>query len=246
MEVVNVDHFREDDRYIYLEDNYMEFYIPTEFFSPTKRYAEEFKDYITSFGIFNVGLFKNGKLEKIMLMNNPYPVKIYVYDMEDRVVDIPGEGEVPCRVLKFLKGAKVMDVLIVEDSINAVNYLDIICAAKVPKSVPYDEALSVWHKNQEISGANFGIRAEVEEIVLALSYRNKNNLSEKFAKQWGSGVDVTPYDYDVADIRKICQYASTFSAITFEDIDTMITTSINRARTRSKEAYSPLEDTIKM
>ena len=242
-----MDHFREDDRYIYLLDDYMEFYIPSDFFSPTKRYAEECNGYINSFGLFNVGLFQQGKLVEMKLMNNPYTVKIYVYDSENRVVNLPGDGETPCKVLKFLKGHKIMDALIVEDSVNAVNYLDKICSAKIPKSVPYDMALDVWHKNQEISGANFGIRPEVEEVVLALSYRQKGNLSEKFAKQWGTGdKGVTPFDYDTADIRKICQYASTFSAITFEDIDSMITTSINRTRNGTKEAYSPLEETIKM
>lgn len=242
-----MNHFREDERYIYLLDDYMEFYIPSEFFSATKRYAEECNGYINTFGLINVGIFQQGKLQEIKLMNNPYTVKIYVYDSEDRMVNLPGDGDTHCKVLKFLKGHKIMDALIVKDSINATNYLDKICSAKIPKSVPYDRALAVWHKNQDISGANFGIRPEVEEVVLALTYRQKGNLSEKFAKKWGAGEkNVTAFDYDVADIRKICQYASTFSAITFEDIDSMITTSINRTRNGTSEAYSPLEETIKM
>ena len=47
-------------------------------------------------------------------------------------------------------------------------------------------------------------------------------------------------------IREICQYTSTFTAVTYEDIDAMITTSLNRTKTKAPEAYSPVEDIIKL
>ena len=50
----------------------------------------------------------------------------------------------------------------------------------------------------------------------------------------------------MASIRKICQYASTFSSITFEDIDSMITTSVNRAREKKPEADTPVEMLFKL
>jgi hypothetical protein len=50
----------------------------------------------------------------------------------------------------------------------------------------------------------------------------------------------------MASIRQICQYASTFTALWFEDFDAMVTTSLNRTRENKPEANSPLEKIIKM
>ena len=50
----------------------------------------------------------------------------------------------------------------------------------------------------------------------------------------------------MASIRSVCQYASTFSAITFEDMDSMITASVNRLRDKKEESESPVENLFKM
>ena len=50
----------------------------------------------------------------------------------------------------------------------------------------------------------------------------------------------------MASIRQICQYTSTFTAVTFEDLDSMVTTSLNRERENIPETESPIEKIIKM
>ena len=59
-------------------------------------------------------------------------------------------------------------------------------------------------------------------------------------------MDISQFDYQTASIRQICQYTSTFTALTFEDIDSMITTSLNRSRNKGNEVDSPIERIIKM
>ena len=49
----------------------------------------------------------------------------------------------------------------------------------------------------------------------------------------------------MASIREICRYTSTFTAMTFEDIDSMVTSSVNRTRQNIPEPISPVETTIK-
>jgi hypothetical protein len=61
----------------------------------------------------------------------------------------------------------------------------------------------------------------------------------------GKDISVSPYDYSMANIRKICQYGSTFTAMTFEDINSMITVSVNRTREKKNEMESPIEKIIK-
>ena len=49
-----------------------------------------------------------------------------------------------------------------------------------------------------------------------------------------------------ASIRQICQYNSTFTGIIYEDIDSMITSAINRNRNGKEEGDTPMEKIIKM
>ena len=117
-------------------------------------------------------------------------------------------------------------------------------AGNLPNLIPYSKALEVWRKNQELNNVHFGVSSCYLEVILSAMYRNPNDLSQKFAKI-ASDKGVSDYDYATASIRQICQYNSTFSALTFEDMDSMITTSLNKSRENVKEVESPLEQIIK-
>jgi len=243
--------FHSDDRFIYLDDDYMEFYIPKAYFDDSKteerRIAVDYSDYIDTLGIFYCGLFdKNKKFKEFKILNQPYPIKVYAHRSEERLVNIAGEQEpVMCKVLSFIKNDKVMDSLLVQDSVNALHFMNMLIEGKLPK-IPYDKLPSVWRKNQVMNKVNFGIRTELEEVIISLNYRNPNDLSQSFSIPYGSNLSVSPYDYKTINSRQICQYSSTYASLTFEDIDSMLTTSINRSRDKGTEHYSPIEDVIKM
>ena len=147
-------------------------------------------------------------------------------------------------VIKYLKDANIMQSMIFEDDTNATMFLQCILSGDLPKIIPYSKILEVWMKNQELNNVNFGVSSCYLELILSVMYRNPNNMTEKFAKI-ASNKDVSDYDYAAGSIRQICQYNSTFSALTFEDIDSMITTSLNRSRDKIKENPSPVEQIIK-
>lgn len=239
--------FVSDGRNIVLKDAYCEFYIPMYYFDKKYNFAEDNGTGVHLLGLFNVGIFKNGKLEYIDTFNIPSWIDIHQYEYEIRDVDIPGQGLVPCHVMKFYKDSVICNDSIVQDSTNAQIMLRCINFGKLPKTIPYTKAIQVWRKNQKMNGVNFGVPAIILEIVLSVAYRYKNNLGYKFAKVYGpKDSKLTEYDYEMASIRKICQYASTFSGITFEDIDSMITTSVNRAREKKPEADTPVEMLFKL
>lgn len=235
--------FRSDDRYIYLNAQYCEFYVPMSYFD--SKWMVQLSDTIKGLGLFNIGIFENGELKDIRLLNLPTSVEFFVYDTERRTMNFKGEENVQCLVLKYIKDQKIMESSTIEDSSSSEMYLDIILKGKVPQSIPYTKVLNVWIKNQTLNKVSFGVPSAVLEMILAVCYRDKNNMEQKFSTVIGKDLNVSEWDYKMAKIREICQYASTFSAMTFEDINAMITTSVNRTREKRYEMESPVEKIIK-
>lgn len=235
--------FRSDDRYIYLNAQYCEFYVPMSYFD--SKWMVQLSDTIKGLGLFNIGIFENGELKNIRLLNLPTSVEFFVYDTERRTMNFKGEENVQCLVLKYIKDQKIMESSTIEDSSSSEMYLDIILKGKVPQSIPYTKVLNVWIKNQTLNKVSFGVPSAVLEMILAVCYRDKNNMEQKFSTVIGKDLNVSEWDYKMAKIREICQYASTFSAMTFEDINAMITTSVNRTREKRYEMESPVEKIIK-
>lgn len=235
--------FKDDGKYFYLDIEYAEFYIPMYYFE--NKWARELSDTIQSFAVFNIGIFEHGTLKEMKLLNIPSQMDFYVYDTEKRVVDLEGSPNTPCFIIKYIKGQKVMENAMIQDSQNAEMFLDMILKGKVPSTIPYTKALQLWMANQQMNHVNFGVPSSTLEMILGVCYRDKNDITQKFASVIGKDISVSPYDYSMANIRKICQYGSTFTAMTFEDINSMITVSVNRTREKKNEMESPIEKIIK-
>lgn len=242
-------HFKSEDGSLYLLDNYCEFYIPLSYFDGNK-FGEDLGQEIKVLGLFPVGFFSGDKTDKpteIRVMKIPTTIQVFVSDYENRAVELPGYDEPePCKVIKYVKGEKVMVGSVVQDSSNVLTYLNFIVGGKLPKVVAYDKSMDLWKSNQSLNGDSLGVQSVIEEMILSCLYRNPKNTSEKFASVIGRDPSTSPYDYNMVNIRQVCQYASTFTAITFEDMTAMVTSSLNRSRTKGAETESPIEQIVRM
>lgn len=239
-------YFESDGKYISPKCEKVEFYIPKSYFDTSNRFAENYGDIIKAIGIFDIGVFDRGNLKEMKVLNLPTWIDFFVVHMEERDVDLPSDGLTPCVILTYLKGQKIMNDSIVQDTDNVAAYLAFITKGKVPSIVPYDKSIDIWRKNQSMNNGNFGVRPEIEELILGTSYRWKENPNIKFSHVIGKDLKVSQYDYVMNNLRQICQYTSTFNGLTFEDMDTMITTSLNRTRNKGEEVYSPVEVLLKL
>lgn len=241
------DIFKSEKNDIILNDKYCEFYIPKFYFDDAYRFSEDYGNSIHTIGTFNIGIFNEGKLSYIDTLKIPCWIDIYKHEVEERVVNIPGAPGTPCYVYKYFQNNLLFPNSLIIDSLNAEIFLRLVTKGKVPTSIPYCKSIEMWLKNMELSNVNFGVPSVVLEMILGISYRDKNDVTRKFAKVIGQpNSKASEYDYVMASIRQICQFTSTFTAITFEDIDTMITASINRGRDNKNEAQSPVEELFKM
>lgn len=237
--------FKLEKENIVLDTDYCEFYIPQSFFDSTKGFAEDFTEYVNVLGIFRVGIFEKGKLVDIKTMNNPNIMKVYEYETEWRDMNLTGLREERCKVLKYVKGQVLFSANLIQSQANTELFINAILAGALPNSIGYDQVLTLWQTNVAENGANFKVSSVVLEMILAVCFRAKGHTERKFATEYGKG-NVSPYEYTTASIREICQNASTFTSLIFEDFDSMMTASLNRHREGKEEAESPLEKVIKM
>lgn len=241
-----MEYFYDKDNFICLQAEYAEFYIPMSYFDKSD-FAEDMGNIIKCLGILDIGFFVDGKLKEFKILNLPSKVDLFATDYEMRTVSLPGrEKPVPCKVLKYYKGNQIMPCTIIEDSTNAETYLKFVTQGKVPSAVPYSKSIGIWMKNQKMNHVNFGVPSVILELILSVAYRDKKDPTQRFAMALAKNPNLTDYDCKMASIRQICQYTSTFTALTFEDFDAMLTTSLNRTRQNKQQADSPLEQIIKM
>lgn len=241
-------YLKDDGDEIIFTGEYMEAYIPEFYFEG--KLAEDQGSSLNVFGLFNVRVFdaknKPGPLETFNIPSLIYITPSEVERRELQLIDgDDGESEV-YHVAKFYKGTAVMKNNIPQDASNVELFLALLFRGKIPKTIPYDQVLSIWQKNLDINSVNLGVTSTVLEIIISEIYRNKNKPEETFGKAVGRNPKMSQYAYRTANIREICARNSTFAALTFEDMDSMLTTSLNIKKYNKQESESPIEKIIKM
>ena len=239
---------KDDGENIVFTGNYLEMYIPEFYFEG--KLAEDYGSSLMVFGLFNVRVFdEKGRPMKLETFNIPSLILIHPSEIERKELQlIEGDsGEVETyRVAKFFKGNAIMKNSIPQDASNVELFLSVLFRGKIPKTIPYSQVLQIWQKNLELNGVKLGVTATILEIIISEIYRNKKKPEETFAKLIGKDPTVSEYAYRTANIREICARNSTFAALTFEDMDSMITSSLNINRYNKQESESPIEKIIKM
>ena len=227
-----------DNRIVFLGDE-LEIFVPQSYFD--SNLAEAIGDRFYVFDILSVKCKAGGKTEvatlNIPTFNNFYPPQTSY--------DVDGQGN-KVLVMKFLKNDEVMDKSTRSDMENTQLFLKMICGGKLPTSIPYDKLLDVWDTNLAANNMNYQVSSTIKEIILAEMNRTKGKPEQKYAVVMGKNPNADPYGYEPTSINKVCSMSSTFSAITFENMDEMIITSVNMKRYGKQEKDTPLEKIIKM
>lgn len=240
---------KDDGNIISFTGHCLEIYIPEMYFD--KQIASVEGEIVKTFGVLPCAVFDaNMKELNRYIINLPTTILFYLKDIKsEKIVLTPertGAEPEPCRVLRFFKNDNVMPSSIEQDSSNVeMFFINILCSGKLT-FIPYNKLLEVWEKNLEINGVKLGLTGTTLEIILAEIYRNKDNLNEKFSKVLNENPKTSQYDYHASNIREICSRTSVFAALTFEDMDSMITTSLNMSNYNKKQVESPLEKILKM
>lgn len=240
---------KDDGTNIIFIGNCMEIYIPEFYFD--RQIAAIEGTVLKSFGVLPCAVF-DSKMKELnsYMLNLPTTIMFYFNDISDdkKVLrkGLKSAEPEPCKVLRYYKNEPIMPNTFQKNSSNVqMFFIDLLCAGKF-NLVPYDKLLDVWNKNLELNDSRLGLTSTAMEVILSEIYRNNENPNEKFSQAIAKNPKISMYDYRSSNIREICSRTSTFAALTFEDMDSMITSSLNMKNYNKKQVESPLEKILKM
>lgn len=247
---MKVAYLQEKDDAIIFTGNYMEIYIPMYYFE--MGLAEVNGDIIDSMGMFNFRVNTSDKQDiettKVHTISIPTMISLKPTSVVNREFELlKDSGKQKYKVLKFFNGDTVItssNVVALVDNTEAF-ILKLLSEGKIPNTIDYEDVFKSFLKNLDLNNMNLNVHAMLIGMVVAELYRSKKDLSIPFRKVIGKGGNVSQTDYVAVNTRTLCSYSSTFSAVTFEDIDTMILTSVNRKRQNKTQAYTPVEAIVK-
>lgn len=231
-----MNYLKESGSQIFVDCYGMEVYLPYDYNGKSYRGADYYSvigNKVRFFGVGNMRFFASQKE-----MDSPSSVKTYTLGYPMMITSIP--TEIDTRDVQFVKNGVVRKCIVLTfyrndvfmDNVNSISstdnvmiYLARMEGGKLDHINP-DEAMNILRDVQSYNGLSLRIPEETEEIFVTERYRDPNNHSRKirFADQ-----GKTNFDREVSlNLRQEAMKTSSYQALTHEDINTSLITSINR------------------
>lgn len=224
----------EKDKNIYVESYAMEVYLPYDYLEKAYRgnsYYSLIGSKVRYFAVGNMRFFKNEKE-----MENPSAIPTYTLGFPMFIISQP--SDIDTREVQFVKGGvsrKCIVLTYYKDDI-LVDNTDCICNADAVMIVmarleggkldhiPPEHAIGIFQDVQTMNKVSLRIPTEEEEIFIAERYRNPNNHSQK--ARFNDKAD--PDRLVSYNMRQDAMKDTTYQALTHEDFNTSLISSINR------------------
>ncbi|AMS01209.1 virion protein [Bacillus phage AR9] len=238
------------DNKIIFDGEYMEVYIPKDYFS--KGIASYHGDMVNTLGVFNFMVYTQPKESKnkgeIHLLKLPMEIKFEFTTYHDISTKLRADlDKDDYRVFQLEKGSVFIDNVIKEQSAeNSKKFIYLLHGGKLPKSLKYSDIIDLYHESISLNKVKLNNPSVIFELIIAELCRYRNNTEVPFRMMIGKeNAKVSDYDYNNIALKKLPAINSTFNAMTFEDINQAIISSIRKTRNNENENPSPVERIIK-
>jgi hypothetical protein len=245
-----------DGKYIYINSQLAEAYIPDEIFDrptddPTNSsLAYDTGESVTSIGIFYMRFYDVDEItpeirEKTPVRTLSYPNKIETVPtggMTKMTLTINGQTDV-YRVYLYNHSDILMESASKKSYVNTEMFTKLIMSGKIPKSLTYDEIYFNWLKSFQINGINPGIPPVLMQAIIAKMCRSSGDVNTQFRMVAGKE-KVDPHDYTMLSMNQVSAYSSVMSSMSFERFAEKLTTSLIMTKEDLPQEPSPIEKLI--
>lgn len=224
----------------------LEVYLPFEYV--TKGLYSMKGEFIDFFAVCNIKAFKNEtELEHreavktipvglcIMITSNP---------SELDVAEVKFSPESPfrkCQILRYYKDDEfAVNTSCISQAGNVSSFMDMLENGKLD-FIPVRFIRDIIDRAEKINRMDLRLSSEAKDALIAESYRDPNNIHRglRFAKDKNSEKVLS------VTAREDAILSSTYQAFTFEDVNSSLIASVNRAKAGVKEEPTVMEQIIR-
>lgn len=215
-------------------------YIPENYF--TSKAAYWAGDSCVTLGVIFFEFFLTEKSSKKFMMNVPLKLVIPQFRESFTVVK-KFKNEEPKKyvVLSLNKGDflfKSSRHIQTLDSI--IEFLNLFNSGKLPENIPYSQITNIFKTAIQSNGMGLGVPSNLIEVMVAELTRVEKDQTFPFRIQAGrTGKDI---GYKFIGVKAMAAQTSVFSAVSFENINSSIRSSVSKTRTNAEEYRSPIEE----
>lgn len=219
----------------------MELFVPMDFFKKdlAELIGNQYKIFGTLISLHYMN--KDDSRSKAKRAELLYPLKFNTIpdEVSEEKLDF-GEGETKYKVFTYYKDAIFMtDASAVEDIDNLSYFLIALMGGRLD-FIDYDKLPALFQYCKYLTNGNTGIPASFEEILIAEYSRSPSDPS-KGARFDAAFSDKMHYKAKGITEREKVSYTSTFAAISYEDLNTMLTTADNAYKDKRPNNRSKVE-----
>lgn len=240
--LLNFKEDKETDK-VYFVGNYMEIYIPYNYFE--LHMADIIDEKIETLGIFIIRVFKDAD-KKDNSINHIYkfPTKITTIPSDRKKEKLKINGVVDeYLVLKYYKGDVFLNSTVyVESASFVVDFINLVNKGKLPRFLQYDDAVKLELKSIELNEVGYEVPGTILELIASEIQRDASDITKPYRYKV---TNKTNKNFLPVSIQSLPSQNGTFSSVTFENIDYQLISSINKTKYNKNETVSPLEKTIK-
>ena len=178
-------------------------------------------------------------------LNIPTMVEFHptVLDMDKTVKIYPESEEKKYTVLTFDKDTEMWSRLGIQSLMNVQIFMDNILSGRFDNNIPYDMILPAWIENTKLNNVSLNVPVTTMDMVVAMMCRDKKT-GKKFSEVVGKDPNHSMIGYTFVNIRE-ASASSVFGALSFEDQNAMLDTSINMTLLNKEQRISPIEKILK-
>jgi hypothetical protein len=237
--------FKEDKEtnMIYFVGNYMEVLIPSYYFKT--RMARIIEDKYETLGIFIIRVYKNeDKKENAITHTYKLPVKITTKPSNSYKDKFTIKGETnEYTVLQYYKNDVFLcSNIMVQKSQMVTDFINFYHSGKLPTFIDYEDSVKLQLECIRLNKSKFPVPGTLFECIASEILRDSSDVSKPYRF---TATNSKNKNYKPVSMTELPTFNSTFTSVTFEDIDYQLIASVNKTRYNKKEAVSPLEKTIK-
>ena len=226
------------------------FYVPANYFNNSSKIpiAEYKGQYVSFIGVCNYAIIdEKGKRSTIhpfifptMFLCKPGEIDT----TSGKNLKLDGTEASDYVLLKFKKGDQVVSDTEVPKDINNVEmfFKMAIMTAKIPTTIPYDRLWELFFESAALNGVSYGLNIQLFGILIASICRDPKNLAKRFCETDMKDMNA----YTLINIIMAPKYVSPYVAITSQNWDEAVRSSILLSDDVEKTPVSPLEKVVTM